>query len=1017
MKKVISVLLSLVIAFSMTAGMNISAFAEETTGKCGENVYWRYDKSTKTGYVYGTGATYDAYSYTSDGWFSTPFDYDIDDEMTKVVFEEGITYIGYRFLARASSLDTVIFAKSVNYISSGVISYNFKDKIDVCFLGKNCSFDENSEQPCFSHRTLYENDTYIYSKYNIVLNCSSDSNILEYAKRNGYKYYIDDCNHSKKHSVDKYYYFDDYTRLVYVCKYCGSYLGFISNNMNAVKHSYVKYKTIGSCANAQVVDQYKCSVCGFITLNQGEKVAHTKSSTNSNKYVQYTKIPLKYPSNTYVFESFFDNKGYYNLAFINYDEKYNVTGVTIDRYNSSFKCVSTIKISTKYKSVSKIIQKAGYYYILWGQSDTDNQNVVVTSVAKYDYDGKFVASCNIKGYDSWYRADDDWGTKEPFRSANSDMVINKNNVLCCTYSRTMYNGHQSNFVFYVDCNTMKRLGTNNDVPYTSHCFQNTVNTTEEGGFIISGKGDAYSRGFNLFEINSNLNYEFEWTPFHFTEGYDYDYGYNSVFASTADFIETENGYMLIGSSEKDLSLSPHPLGRFVEYENMMCQVFNKAYKYNSNTKQYEKVDKIRTIVNGVDRIPTGQHKNSVGNNKYFLNESMIDDDVIWLTNYTKGKQSAANPQAVKIAKDKVLVMWENRIYSSEYNVNFSLSYLIINDKGKIIQEETTISDAAIDGSTLPVYKNGYIYWYAEKDYKPYVNILNVDHKFKATVTPATCTQNAKITISNCSHCNKAYPYKVSGAVHRYKTSQTTCKTCGAKYSTKVGKISTAKKAHTKGTAKKENVVKSTCVKKGSYDSVVYCTVCKKELSRTAKTTDIIAHKEAKAKKENIKNATCTKDGSYNLVVRCVTCNKVLSKTSYKINKLGHSYGKAKTVAATYTSNAKKVSTCTRCNAKKTEEIPYTIKPKKTGFSTVSAGKTSIKLAWATTGKAYYEIQYSKNKNFSSKKSITKQASSTTISNLSKNTTYYVRIRSFYYNKDKTKRYSEWSSVKAVKTTK
>jgi len=48
--------------------------------------------------------------------------------------------------------------------------------------------------------------------------------------------------------------------------------------------------------------------------------------------------------------------------------------------------------------------------------------------------------------------------------------------------------------------------------------------------------------------------------------------------------------------------------------------------------------------------------------------------------------------------------------------------------------------------------------------------------------------------------------------------------------------------HTNATAVIENLIDATCIKKGSYDEVVYCSVCNEEISRTQKTINIKPHK-------------------------------------------------------------------------------------------------------------------------------------------------------------------------------
>ncbi len=73
--------------------------------------------------------------------------------------------------------------------------------------------------------------------------------------------------------------------------------------------------------------------------------------------------------------------------------------------------------------------------------------------------------------------------------------------------------------------------------------------------------------------------------------------------------------------------------------------------------------------------------------------------------------------------------------------------------------------------------------------------------------------------------------------------------------------------HTEAAPVRENEVAATCTEAGSYDEVVYCSVCHAELSRAAKTINALGHDlvdhEAKA-------ATCTEAGwaAYQTCTRC-----------------------------------------------------------------------------------------------------------------------------------------------------
>ncbi len=84
--------------------------------------------------------------------------------------------------------------------------------------------------------------------------------------------------------------------------------------------------------------------------------------------------------------------------------------------------------------------------------------------------------------------------------------------------------------------------------------------------------------------------------------------------------------------------------------------------------------------------------------------------------------------------------------------------------------------------------------------------------------------------------------------------------------------------HTPAEAVKENDTPSTCDTLGSYDSVAYCDVCGKELSRdTVDYTEYAAHTPAEAVKENDTPSTCDTLGSYESVVYCDVCGAELSR--------------------------------------------------------------------------------------------------------------------------------------------
>jgi hypothetical protein len=100
---------------------------------------------------------------------------------------------------------------------------------------------------------------------------------------------------------------------------------------------------------------------------------------------------------------------------------------------------------------------------------------------------------------------------------------------------------------------------------------------------------------------------------------------------------------------------------------------------------------------------------------------------------------------------------------------------------------------------------------------------------------------------------------------------------------------------------------------------------------------------------------------------------------------------------------------------------FTIVPKATTLSKVTSSKTkTLAVTWAkqatqTTG---YEIQYTTDSKFKKNlATVTVESAKTTdktIENLSANTKYYVRIRT-YKTVDGKKYYSAWSKAKSAKT--
>ena len=202
---------------------------------------------------------------------------------------------------------------------------------------------------------------------------------------------------------------------------------------------------------------------------------------------------------------------------------------------------------------------------------------------------------------------------------------------------------------------------------------------------------------------------------------------------------------------------------------------------------------------------------------------------------------------------------------------------------------------------------------------------------KVTTEP-TCTEEGVKTFE-CTVCGKTKTEKVEALGHDWDNDFTvdkeaTCEETGVK-SIHCKRCDERKelttipaKGHVKGEVKIENATESICEKGGSYDEVVYCTVCNKELSRTTVKTEAKGHVKGKVKIENATEASCEVGGTYDEVIYCTVCNKELSRSTVKTEAKGHKWDNGKvTTEPTYAEEGVKTYTCTACGATKTEVIP------------------------------------------------------------------------------------------------
>lgn len=160
MKKFVSLFLSLVMLLSITSGLTFNVYAATpTTGKCGENIIWKYNSSSKTLTLSGTGAI-DSFSDADDSSYrERPWkEYIYDIENIKI--EEGITSIGDYTFKNLGEINNIEIPKSL--ISIGKLVFEKCKFNQVSYNGTNSEF--------FVIKNIENNTELIIGKFNPILN-------------------------------------------------------------------------------------------------------------------------------------------------------------------------------------------------------------------------------------------------------------------------------------------------------------------------------------------------------------------------------------------------------------------------------------------------------------------------------------------------------------------------------------------------------------------------------------------------------------------------------------------------------------------------------------------------------------------------------------------------------------------------------------------------------------------------------------------------------------------------------
>ena len=268
-----------------------------------------------------------------------------------------------------------------------------------------------------------------------------------------------------------------------------------------------------------------------------------------------------------------------------------------------------------------------------------------------------------------------------------------------------------------------------------------------------------------------------------------------------------------------------------------------------------------------------------------------------------------------------------------------------------------------------------------------------------TLSDVSINDNGSVTgdgeIVYCSHTFSKGKITIQPSCTRTGVKLYTCTECGETKTETIPKI-----AHTYKTTK----TKATTKKNGSI--VTKCSVCGNVSKKTTiyypktitlSTTSYTYNGKVKKPSVTVKDSKGKKISSKYYTVSCSKGRKNVGQYTVTVKFKGN-----------YSGTVKKT---------------FTIKPKATTLSKVTAGKKAFTVKWKkqtsqTTG---YQIQYSTSSKFKGAKTVTVSKNKTTskkISKLKANKKYYVRVRTYKtvkVNGKNTKIYSSWSKAKTVKT--
>ena len=683
------------------------------------------------------------------------------------------------------------------------------------------------------------------------------------------------------------------------------------------------------------------------------------------------------------------------------------SGIVVENYSADGKkLISQRTISKELNLFGGFYSGKDYNYLVFGQNNTaESDSKEVVRVVKYTKSWSKVNSCSISGVN----------TTKPFSAGSLRMeeAGGKLYVYTCheMYADSDGINHQANMLFTIDESSMSLTDSMYDVSnltdgYVSHSFNQFIKADESGKYIYRvdhSESSNYTMNGSYLSVNgitlTKYKADGKSTAVNVSIPVKFDMNKSNYTGASIGGFELGSGNCLIAYA-KDVSSN--------------CKTRNV---YISVTDE---------LFNGTQNIA--------------------------LTNYgTSSKVTCRTPQLIKINDNLFLVMWE------EYNSSTgktATKTMTVDSNGKTVTKAISHSFGLSDCQPI-VCSDGMVKWYVTNNSAPTLYKLSPfalddyhEHSYTKTVlSNATCTTAGTVKYT-CS-CGDSYTETIPATGHKSSgwivdkaasigvkgSKHKECTVCKKVLETAeipaLSRISISKASVTlststyayDGKAETPSVtvkVGGKTLKKDTDYTVSYSNNTKvgtAKVTITGKGNYTGSVSKTYSIKNNFKKATVS-----GISTKAFTGKNITQSITVKYNGKTLKNGTDYTVS--YSSN-KNIGTATVKIAGKgsytgTITKTFKINPAKQEIQKLTAKSKAFFVDWAQKGSATgYEIQYATNSKFTSAKKVTitnNKTDKTTISKLSGNKKYYVRVRSYTTVKG-TKYYGAWSTSKSVTTKK